>query len=103
MLLILLLVLIGDIYLASKTKKGVVFKSLLLAFVLGTTSILLFELLNGPHAECGVNSSVGPCNLTDRLWYDAPFIFIPTIFFWTLILILSNVASASKLKIGEKK
>lgn len=103
MIIVLLLILVLAVYLARKTNKRFVIKSLLLAFVLGAVSILLFELLNGPHTECGVNDSVGPCDLSGRLWFDAPLMFLPTILFWTIILVVNHVTKVLKNKLSEKK
>lgn len=104
MTIVLLLILVSGVYLARKTDKGFVTKSLVLAIVLGAMSIVLFELLNGPHPECGVNESVGPCDLPGRLSRDTPLIFLLAIVFWTFILVVYHVTELvrSSLKVNKK-
>ncbi len=100
---ILLAILASTAYLAQRNSKRFVIKSLIVALVLGVASILLFELLNGPHPECGVNDSVGPCGYADRIWYDSPFVFIPTFLFWSLILLTTAVGRFARKNLGQNK
>lgn len=46
----------------------------LLGIVLITVAVTAFEAHNGPHPECAVNDSVGPCDLTGRVVIYSPAI-----------------------------
>ena len=83
--LILILALIV-ILLRKRNSRSFTIKTLLVSVFLGLISILLFEFFNGAHPECGANDSVGPCAYSERVIYDLPLIFLPTILFWVIIL-----------------
>lgn len=87
MLTILLLALSIVIVLAlPKNSKSFINKSFAAALFLGIISILFYELFNGPHAECGTNDSVAPCDYIGRVVFDLPLVLVPTFVFWIIIL-----------------
>jgi len=58
------------------------FVALLLSLVLSAG----FELITGPHLECGVNDSVGPCNYIARVIWFFSALGIYVVLIWVVVL-----------------
>lgn len=101
MAIFFLLVLIFAVYIARKRSKHFIIKTILLAVLLAAVTILVFELINGPHAECGKDESVGPCDLPGRLWFDAPFALTLTFPVWVLIVVVNQAVLYLKQRFAK--
>lgn len=76
-------------------------KKFLVSSFLATAAIvfictLAFELWNGPHPECGVNDSVGPCDYWGRVVFDLPVIIQLTILLWFIVLFAEVLGKSFK-------
>lgn len=87
-LIVLLFIVIIVKLLKQRNSQAFAFKTFSLAALLALVTILLFELLNGPHPECGIDESVGPCDYIGRVKLDLALILFPTIIFWLIILLI---------------
>jgi hypothetical protein len=88
MLIILVLAVILVLLTLRTNNKRFLIWSCVAALLLGVASILLFELLVGPHPECATNGSVGPCDYGGRVITDLPFTFVPATGIWIIILLV---------------
>jgi hypothetical protein len=80
------------LFLAYKHKVGwkLVLTTFISCLVFAFVATFILELLNGPHPECGINDSVGPCDLAGRTIWLYPFsAILTTIFIWPVALGIS--------------
>lgn len=93
MLFILAILVIGVVALASRKVLGKKFiiQPLVIALAFGFVGLALFELINGPHTECGQNASAGPCDLTGRVFYSWPLAVILASLIWTITLVVTRI------------
>lgn len=104
MLLILLPFIVVTIIILRNIRNGkFAIASFVTALFLGLASILLFESLSGPHSNCGVNDSVGPCDYAGRVVYDLPLVFFPTTFFWFIIVAVEGISRTVRGRMKTKR
>lgn len=75
---------------------------LIVATLIGVSTLLLFEWQNGSHPECMINTSVGPCDYWGRVATTLPFIVYPIVCCWALLVFAHQLRKMSLKKLSNK-